>query len=214
MAVTGTYTNLDLITSALRKIGVVAQDEEATSDQVSEAIMALDRMLKAWQSRGYSLFTVASQSVVLTTSASYTLSPVRPVRINSVRFKRNGVETPMQRFTRQEYDDLPVKTTTGTPTCWHYDRQREAALLYIWPVLASASGETLEITYEREIEDVEMSSVADVPGEWWDAVVYGLASRLADDYGVSSQMVMARAENELRLAEAGDREGSLFFGDC
>ncbi len=215
MAVTGTITTQDMIADALRKIGVVAQDEPMTADQSAHGLRAWNRLLKSWQNRGYSLWAVASQTVALTTSANYTLSPVRPMRILNARFVRNGIETPMLPMTRQEYDDLPVKSSTGIPTRFYYDKQREAAVLYVWPVLAAASGETLKITFEREAEDqTDLSAVPDIPGEWWEAAVYGLAARLADDYGVNGQNVIARAEEELRLALADDREESVFFGEC
>lgn len=215
MAVTGTITTRDLIEDALRKIGVVAFDEPMTADQVVNGLRAWNRLLKSWQNRGYNLWAVASQTVTLTTAASYTLSPVRPVRILNARLVRSGIETPMLSMTRQEYDAMPVKGSTGLPTRFYYDKQREAALFYIWPVLAVAAGETIRITFEREAEDqTDVNAVPDIPGEWWEAAVYGLAARLADDYSRNVPNVVARAEEELRLALADDREESLFFGDC
>lgn len=213
MATTDTDTVREVLESALRKIGVVAEDEPMTEDQANAALRAFNRMLKAWQNRGYNLWAVASQSVTLTTAASYTLNPVRPVEILSCRLKRSGFEMPMVRLTREDYDNLPVKTTQGTPTQFYYDRQREAAKLYIWPVLAAAAGETLEITYVREFEDMGINDAPDIPSEWYDAAVYGLAARLADDFRANPGNVVARAEEELRLALAGDREGSLWFRD-
>lgn len=214
MAVTGTITTQDLITDALRKIGVVAEDEPMTADQAANGLRAWNRLLKSWQNRGYNLWAVTLQTVTLTTAASYTMAPVRPVRILGARFVRNGIETPMLAMTRQEYDDLPVKASTGLPTRYYYDKQREAALLYVWPVLASASGETIRVTYEREAEDqTSLSAVPDIPAEWWEAAVYGLAARLADDYGKNVPNVIARAEEELRLALADDHEGSVYFGE-
>ena len=215
MAVTGTLPVRDIIDGALRKIGVVGMGETPDAESYAVAAASLNRMLKAWQNRGYSLWFTTAMTVTLTTAASYTMSPVRPLRIYSVRLVRNGVEMPMQSMTRQEYDDLPIKTTAGTPTSYYYDRQREAAKLYIWPVLSAANGETLAITYERESEDIGLQTdTVDVPGEWWDAVVYGLAARLTDDFMVSAPNVIARGEEELRLALAADREGSIFFGEA
>lgn len=211
MAVTGTYTNRQILTDALRKLGVVAADEDMTADQAANGRRVLDRFLKALQNRGANLWAYTTQTVTLTTAVSYTMSPVRPVRVHGVRYNNGSTETPMTELTRQEYEDLPLKTVTGVPTCWYYDRQRESALLYIWPGLASASSETLEVTYERELEDVDLDDVVDVPGEWLDAVVYGLAGRLADDYGVTAPGVVARAEEEMRQALSGDREGSVWF---
>lgn len=209
--VTATYTNRQIVTDAFRKIGVVATDSTMTADEAATGARALNRLLKAFQNRGYNLWTTTQLTVSLTTAASYTMTPVRPIRIHGARFVRSGIETPMQELTRQEYDDLPIKTATGIPTCYYYDRQKEAALLYVWPVLAAANGETLKVTYEREIADVDLDAAADVPGEWWDAVVYNLAARLADDFQVDAPSVVARAEEELRLALAADREGSVWF---
>ena len=211
MTTTATDTVRSIVLAALRKIGVVAYDMEPNADQTDAGVRALNRMLKAWQNRGVNLWATTAASVACTTAASYTLSPVRPLEILSCRFKRSGVELPMQSMTRAEYDRLPVKTTQGTPTMYYYDRQREAARLYVWPVLATVSGQTLEITYTREIEDMAATDVIDVPGEFYDAVVYGLAARLADDYQVADPRVQARAEDELARALAFDREGSVFF---
>jgi len=209
---TATLTNFDIAQDALRKLGVVAMDESPTADQIQHALRQLDRMLKAWQSRGYMLWTVASMVVPLTTAASYALTPVRPVQIQSVRLRRaGGIDTPMIQMTRDEYDSLPLKTSTGIPTQWYYDRQKEAGTLFVWPVLSAASGQTLQITYVREVEDVLPANEVDVPSEWWEATVYNLAARLADDYQVAAANVIAMAQMSLAAAMAGDREDSVYF---
>lgn len=215
MAVTGTVTNLDICVSALRKAGVTAQDEAPTAYDIDLAKDTLDRMLKAWQNLDIDLFTVASQSVTLTTAANYTLSPVRPLDVRQVNYKStSGIETPMIEMTREEYDSLPDKTSTGIPTSWYYDRQKENATLSIWPAMSSVSGETLEITYTREINDVALDAAADLPGEWWDAAVYGLAARLSDDYDINptkSATLERKAAIYLDNALRFDREVSVFF---
>jgi len=191
----------------------VAHDEAARSDRIDNGLRALDRMLKSWPAMRYNLWKKTAMSVTSTTATNYTLSPVRPVRILSVRWKNTGgTETPMVGMTRDEYDRLPIKTTTGVPTTWYYDKQREAAKLYVWPVPASVTTETLEITYEREIEDMALDDAVDVPGEWWNAVVFGLASDLAIDYpGVANPMIDQKAATYLALAAGDDAEESVFF---
>lgn len=214
MAVTGTYTVSEIVTAALRKAGVVAVDESPSANESAVALSGLDRMLKAWQAYRFNLWTKTAMSVTATTATSYTLSPVRPLRILSCRWKNTGgTETPMQELTRDEYDRLPIKTTTGTPTTYYYDRQREAAKLYVWPVPSSVTTETLEITYEREIEDMSLASAVDVPGEWWNAVVYGLAAEIADEFGRDNPKIDARARIYLDLALSDDREEPVYFVD-
>ena len=211
MPTTDTDTVLEICTDALRKIGVVSIGERPEADSIATALRNLNRLLKSWQNRKIDLWLATGMSVTATTSAVYTLDPVRPMDISTARFKRNGIELPMQRMTREEYDTLPNKATTGIPTTFYYDRQREAARLYVWPVLATVAGQTIEITYTREIEDMLITDVLDCPPEWYDAVVYGLASRLSDDYMISAPNVMGREEEEFRKALAFDREGSVFF---
>jgi len=208
---TAIINNHNICLAAMRKIGVTAIDEAPTADGIAEAMLALNRMLKSWQNRGFNLWTVTSKSLTLTTAASYAMTPDRPLEIQSARLNRSGVETPMQRFNREQYDTIPVKTSTGLPTCFYYNRQKETGTLFIWPVLAVAAGQTIELTYVRELADGTLTDNIDVPSEWYDATVYGLAARIADDYGVAAPNVVARAEEELRIALSYDREGSVYF---
>lgn len=217
MATTGTSTIRDTVTDALLEIevGTIGQTVEAAD--LALGLRHLNRMLKAWQGQGDAQFLYARQTLTLTTAASYTLSPVRPVRIISANMKRSGIETPMIELNRQKYDALPQKSTTGLPTQYYYDRQKEAALFYVWPVLATAAGETVEITYEREFEDVtDASDTIDLPAEWYDAVIYGLAARLCGSYGIPDQrrMVMAQeADRAKRMAMANDVEESVYWNN-
>lgn len=215
MATTGTQTVRDIVTMALRKASVVGWGEDAAADDADAARQELNLMLKAWQNMGYNLWTKTSGTLTLTTAASYELTPERPLAILSARLKRNGLEIPMTRMTRDEYDGLPEKDATGTPTQFYYDRQREDARLYVWPLLSAANGETVEYTYDREIEDVtSLSQTLDMPGEWWEAVVYNLAARIAESLPTIQQspLLVQRAEGALRAAAGFDREGSVFFG--
>ena len=214
MAVTSTWTVRAICLAALKKAGIVAQDaQSAEAYEMETAKDALHVLLKSWQNTDFRVFTLTSQSVTLTTSASYTMSPVRPMSLETVRFKRSGLETPMISMTRQEYDELPDKSTTGQPTQFYYDRQRESALLYVWPVLSSASGETLEITYWREIEDVtDINDIIDMPVEWYRAVIYGLAADVCDDFEIDNPKIEAKALMLLSEARGFDAEGSVFIG--
>lgn len=204
----------DIVEDALRKIGVVAGDEPANADQSQSGLRALGRFLRSIQNREPDLWLATEMDIVLTTAAAYAPLPAHPRKINAARLVRAGVETPMMEITREEYDALPVKTTTGLPSMWYFDRQRNDGTLYVWPVMAAANGEIVRLTYERAIRvPDDVSDRVDAPDEWEEAIVYGLAARLADDYGVAAASVMARAEDELRRVLSRDREGSMYFGE-
>ncbi len=214
MATTGTKSVRDILTDACHEAGVTEIDGVPTAEMADLALRQLNRLMKSWQAREESIdFLRSSMSVAATATATQTLSPVRPIWINSVRFKQGTSEIPMQSMTREEYDDLPVKSSTGVPTCYYYDRQKEAAVFYVWPVLATASGETFEITYQREFEDLDLNDNIDLPGEWWDAAVFGTAYRLDRALSLGSQTLAVDAAEAYQNAIAGQNYGSIWFGD-
>jgi hypothetical protein len=213
MTTTNTYTVGQVCTRALRLCGASPKSQEPEASDMADAIIILDMMLKGWQGFEGLSYVATTLSVTLTAANIYTLDPIRPVRILSCRFKRSSSnEIEMIELTRDEYDELPNKDGAGIPTSFHYDRQREAARLLIWPTLAVVAGETLEITYEREFTDMVQADVIDVPGEWFEAVVYGLASRLIDEYGIQDRpQITARAVLAEAIAFGSERADSVFF---
>lgn len=60
-------------------------------------------------------------------------------------------------------------------------------------------------------EQTSLDSVVDVPVGFEDALVYGLAARLLDDFNVNKPNIITRAEAELKLALASDRVNSVYF---
>lgn len=215
MAVTGTETIREIVTDALLDIGVGVIGGAPESEDMAIGIRHLNRLMKSWQGLGYMQFLHARQTITLTTAASYTMSPVRPLKILTANLKRGGIETPMFEMMRSEYDELPQKTSTGLPTQFYYDKQKEAALFYVWPVLSTAAGETIEITYEREFEDIaDENDTIDIPAEFYDAVVKNLAARLALPYEIkepTASMLKMDSRDALDTALASDAEGSVYW---
>lgn len=203
-------TNRDICTAALRKIGVAAQGEVLSAQMLDDALDNLGRMLRAWQNKRFNLWTYQTVTVPLTAAAGYIITP-HPFEVHSARIVRNGTAMPMHQMTREEYESLPVKASTGFPTTFYVDRQLGETTVMVWPLLAAALGEAMELTVTRVIETGGANDDVDIPGEFEDAVVYGLAARLADDYEVPADRVMARAADELDQALAFDREGSVWF---
>ena len=58
---------------------------------------------------------------------------------------------------------------------------------------------------------VDSASIINVPDAWAEAVMYGLAVRLAENAGASVPNIEARAEQAIRRADEGYRDGSVFW---
>lgn len=204
-------TAREVITYALRKINILAETEDPGSDMAARAMTELNVMLKGWQ-KYENLWRLTEGSVTLANAtSSYSLSPV-PHRVVSVRYRNtSSTDTPMQVLTRQEYYDLPNKSSAGTPTTYYVDYQRATATMYVWPVQATITTETLPYTYQRKFEDIDaLDNDIDIRQEHFEVVGYNLAKRIGIDYGVVGSpkyaAVAALAEQFLQESMDDDRE--------
>jgi len=221
-------TRDDIIKRALRLIGVLAQGETPTTDQTSEAAHALNGLVKAWQADGMPLWALKSYSVPLTaTVASYriglgqvipTPKPLKIIQAYNHSVTSN-VDIPMRILTKQEYNMLGNKTSAGNPIQIYYDPQVSYGDLYVFPVPSTVeqAANTITLVYQRPFEDFDASTdTPDFPQEWYDAIAYGLATRLAPEYGVDATarkllwQEMTVIKND--ALNFGLEEGSLYFG--
>lgn len=235
MALTGStdyaITRDDLIKASLRLIGVGSIDEDPTSDEITQASVALNIMLKAWQVDGLQLWQIRQKSLTpIEDQYQYNLGITeptgdvvgsRPMRIIDI-YRRNTTDVvdvvllPMSRF---DYWNLSDKNTAGTPVNYYYDLQLTDGVLNVWPApdATFASDNTLEILYQKPFDDMDVSSTDsfEFPNEWYEAIKYGLAVRLAPEYGVPrlERAYLAQESKVLKDDVMGwDQEGtSVFF---
>jgi len=110
---------------------------------------------------------------------------VRPLRIESIRRRIDSIDTPVGEMSREDYFNLPNKTSTGRPVQYYYDPGRDSGTLYIWPT-PDVITQVLKITYLRPIQDFDAATNdPDFPQEWLECLKYQLAVRLAPEYGVA-----------------------------
>jgi len=189
-----------LATASLRMLGVVAEGGTATAAQLTTANQALNLMLKGLQRDGMHLWMRRSatlsagnitegQEVFTISSSGSDITADRPLDILEVTLEdENGNENNLIKISQKEYWELPDKAIKGVPTQWYYDPQLDEGDLYMWPT-ANTNIETnyaLNILYIKPFDDVDSSTNDfEVPQEWLEVIKYGLAWRLAPEYGIS-----------------------------
>jgi len=126
-------------------------------------------------------------------------------------------EIPMARLNRDDYVNLPNKAFEGRPLQFWVDRLLNAPVLYLWPV-PSAQFVTAQVVVwvKRYIMDVgTMTQEIEIPQRWYDAIVYVLASRLAEETPtVDPQMIAIldqKAQRSLLEAENEERDDSPIY---
>jgi len=140
----------------------------------------------------------------------------RPLEVLEARLADvNGIETPLLVVGRQEYMDLPLKSSIGKGNQVSYDAQMVNGVLYAWTVDNDLSDRII-MTIKRPVYDfVNSTDTPDFPVEWYEALEAGLAERLGHKFKVPAQKkaeLMVLAKQRLDDADFYDREKtSIFF---
>jgi hypothetical protein len=220
-------TRLDIINRALSLLNAVPQGGTPTAYDLSDANLALNGLVKSWMADGLQLWAITSYNVPLTDGVNKyriglgeTIDIAKPLKIHQA-FNRNStslIDIPMRILTRQEYNMLGNKSVSGNPIQIYYDPQRVYGDLYVFPTptTVEAANNTVVIHYQRPFEDLDADvDEPDFPQEWFDALCYGLACRLAPAYGIP---LADRKQlwNEMTIIKQdamnfGLEEGSMFF---
>lgn len=126
-------------------------------------------------------------------------------------------EIPMARLNRDDYVNLPNKAFQGRPLQFWCDRQLNNPVLNLWPV-PSAQFVTAQVVVwvKRYIMDVgTMTQEIEIPQRWYDAIVYLLSSRVAEETAsVDPQMISIldqKAQRALLEAENEERDDSPIY---
>jgi hypothetical protein len=123
----------------------------------------------------------------------------------------------MDIIANSNFNRLP-SNSSGVPIQVTYQPKMNLGTIKVWPTPDSYSqtNVTIQLTYLRPLEYFSASTdTADFPEEWVSAIIYGLAVRLAPEYGVplpDRQLLLKEAEMYQTTAEDNSFEdASIFF---
>lgn len=210
----------EIIREAFDVIGVGSEGEAISADMYRRGKSSAQLMTLSWNAMD-DLWR--REQVVVTPvagQAAYVITP-KPMRVMSARRKQTigGYETPMTEWSRQEYLDMPNKTTSpSTPVNFYYDPQRDTGTLYLWPTpsVAVAPAATVIADVLRPMFIMEDSNdTIDMPAEWQETFIMNLAKRLklkypVNDPGLDSK-VDEMADTLFARLKAWDNEPASLF---
>jgi hypothetical protein len=187
-------TGLQVLTDALKLIGVTAGHEVPTSAEQQDAFARLNELIDSWGTHAQTLY-VPHRATLATVigQQTYTIGPggnlnvtPPPFTIDAASWLTSGTvpsEVYLELATDQSYVGQPVKTLTGSPPqTVSYTRGAPLGELWVWPVPTVA---TDLVVYWREavrqFPDL-VTPVALLPG-YAKALRTNLALELAPEYG-------------------------------
>lgn len=207
-----------IIKSALRKLGVLAQGQTPSTEDYTNGAEALNSLIQTLSTEGMPLWKRTTVSITpVDGTASYTVSNVWKVVQVVLADNNSGTQIELLPKSYYDYKRLPDETS-GQPVNYVYTPGIENGTLIVWPTPDSsvAANKTIDVVYQKEFYSFNASTdTPDFPAYWTDALIYGLAVRLAPEYGIplqDRQMLMREYESYKNAAEGyGDEDGSLFF---
>ena len=221
-------TQEQIITSALRKLGVLELGDVVDSDSYSNASTALNLMIKMWAVDGLKIWTINELTLPLvSTKTSYVIGPGgdlvtdKPLKLIQAWLRNISVtpniDTPMQILSKQEYNILGSKSSTGTSNSVFLDPRVTTSTLYVYltPDVATSTNYQMHLVVQRMMSDINLNSdIPDFPVEWMQALVWNLADQLAIEYPVPTgqrQEIALRATAYKEQMSSWDVESTSTF---
>lgn len=199
----------DLISRALRIIGVIASGETASASEQADMLTALNSMLYSWSTEGLTIFrTITRAFPLIPSQQSYTIGTggdfdaPRPVRIKNAYLRyfsgSDPVDMPLRILTREEWDAISVKDTASSiPTRIFIDDDMPESKILLWPI--PQEPHELVLVYQEPIGGfADINEDVIMPLGYDRAIVYNLAVEAAPEFGkAASNETVLIAQNSL-----------------
>lgn len=197
-------TPSDIILSALKKAAIIGAGQNASGEDMNDAFDDLNMLLAQWQRKRWMIYHLVDSSFVSTGAQSYTVGSggnfnvaTRPDRLEAAFVRQiingssNNVDTPLTIIeARETYNQISLKTMGSFPYSIWYDADFPTGRVYPWPV-PQASIYEIHITLKEQLNQfTSLGQVISLPLEYFPALTWNLAIRLAASYGMPVTPVM------------------------
>ena len=205
----------DLFEEAYARAGL----ELRTGNDLRNARRSFNLLTMEWQNRGLNLWTIASETQVLTSgTATYTM-PADTVDLIEHQIRTgtgtNQVDTNLTRISVSTYSQQSAKNTTGKPTQIFVRRLASSVTATLWPVPDSADTYTLSffriVGIDGISSGIDGTTTSFIPPRFAPCLVSGLAYYIAMKRPeVANRVAPLKQEYEFQfeLAAGEDQDSS------
>ena len=196
----------DYIEEAFERCGL----EVCTVYDLKRAKRSMNLLFADWANRGLNQWTIEQRSFTVTSNdGDYTLG-ADVIDILSLVVRRSGTDYAISRISRDEYLNIPTKTTQGRPTQYFVDRQI-TPVLKIWPLPDNSTDTILYDALTRVDDAGNYTNTIGIPFRFYPALAAGLAYYIGIKRAPDRvQMLKSLYEEELGRAMEEDRDRASF----
>lgn len=209
----------ELINSALRLIGMLAEGETPSAETSQDALSALNQMIDSWSIERLSVYNTQDQVFTWPTDTiTRTLGPTgdfvgnRPVLIEDSTYFRDpttNVSFGVKLINQQQYNGIAVKTVTSTyPQVMWVNMTFPNITMTIYPRPTRAL-EWHFVSVQELTQPATLGTTLYLPLGYLRALKYNLASEIAAEFGVEpsptvQRIAMAAKRNIKRINNPDD----------
>ena len=196
----------DYIEEAFERCGL----EVRTGYDLKTAKRSMNLLFADWANRGLNQWTIEQRSFTVTSNdGDYTLG-ADVIDILSLVVRRSGTDYAISRISRDEYLNIPTKTTQGRPTQYFVDRQI-TPVLKIWPLPDNSTDTILYDALTRVDDAGNYTNTIGIPFRFYPALAAGLAYYIGIKRAPDRvQMLKSLYEEELGRAMEEDHDRASF----
>ncbi len=217
MATSGTATWSPSIIEMLQEAYERAGLEMRSGYDVTTGRRSFQLLMVEFASMQLNMWSEESVSLTLTPSTTSYSLPADTVDVieGTIRLNAGNVATQsdmvISRTSMFDYIAIPNKLTTGQPTQYAIERGVSTPTIYFYPTPDASQTYTFFYRKLRRLQEVGTTGLitADVPFRFYDAVIAGLAYRIASKRREAMALVpqlKAQYDEALLLAQDEDRD--------
>jgi hypothetical protein len=173
-----------------------------------------------WTTVGSSSVTASAGEITWTDISGalpytyFRITSTSPLSYSVITLGNLPQEIPLGQLNRDSYVNQSNKVFPGRPSSYYFQRDLPEPIVNIWPAPFAASEQAqLVLWRHRQIMDTEnLQQEVEVPQRWLEAIIDGLAARVAAETPQVDPQIMAvreqKAAMSVQRAWDGDNDGS------
>tara|TARA_B110000858_G_scaffold118916_1_gene135757 strand:- start:18701 stop:19369 length:669 start_codon:yes stop_codon:yes gene_type:complete len=184
--------------------------EVRTGYDLKTARRSMNLLFADWANRGLNQWTIKQRTLNLVESdGDYDLE-TDVIDVLGLVVRRSGTDYSLERISRDDYINIPTKSTKGRPTQFFLDRQG-VPVLKVWPLSENSTDIILYDCLTRLDDADTAQNTVDMPFRFYPALAAGLSYYIAVKRAPERvQMLKAMYEEEMRRAIDEDRDRASF----
>jgi len=196
----------DYVEEAFERCGL----EVRTGYDMKTAKRSLNLMLAEWSNRGLNQWTIVQRTQALTQGTQEYALATDTIDILSLVVRRSSTDFALQRVSRDQFLNIPTKTSQSRPTQFFLDRQ-VTPNLKVWPTPENST-DTLVFDVLTRMDDADtFTNTVDMPFRFFPCLAAGLAYYISIKRAPNrAQMLKAMYEEEFERAMTEDRDRASF----